>query len=556
MAEDLVEGSVAFIDEQVNLYVEGGEAFQSDVVVDFNARFRGQNDQLNEVKFQETLTATESKLRDPAKAVGKKATRILWKVNINKNDNFKTQTVVLDYKVTGKSLTGGVRMVSAPQEKIVIGAIGVTSLPRLTRIMQHEFAKSSGSGFVFDPTPLENHLKTLTVEQKRILFRKAIAVSKETEEQKKHRLIVFITLYPKNDLLMRADHGPSRVRPDATFSVYHCFDLEKGGVTLVCHTQFMLVHLANSLGAGKRDTFNWIKGNQGGKPPNQWLAKNNPKPPEWRLVTTKPVGSNDPDAFTHDGVPWSRVFDLAGQDIMEGNFIHGMVNTHGCWMLFRNYNWPEPIVPKLEISFRKILRKFPRPSQRSDWNRLYDALLADGFTTHPRPATGQDPHASAVMRKFLSFDRNYAYSWFFHEIVGIRYFSNDVKWQVIGGGIRAVNDRNNHHAATVTEDTFPDDQALKTTSKPPDAFPDETGTFAYYDVQHRRNEDNNPKFEAGDDLWKENALGFKTAAGFAPNFGGLTADQLKTRSWADVYFYKEDNLDITTLTARSYLEDP
>ena len=87
MAEDLVAESVAFIDEEVNLYVEAEDVFQPGVVVEFIGRFRGQNDVLNELKFQESLVAGESKLRDPAKAKGKKATRILWKVNINKNHN-------------------------------------------------------------------------------------------------------------------------------------------------------------------------------------------------------------------------------------------------------------------------------------------------------------------------------------------------------------------------------------------------------------------------------------------------------------------------------------
>ena len=393
MAEDLFAGGITFIDEDVFLYVEAEDFFAPAVTVNFEGTHRNAQGQFFTVKFTEQLTAQHSTLRNPKIAKGKKATRVPWKVNVNKNPNFKDTTVILKFTVLGKS-DSGANMVAPTQDNIVIGAVQVTQDSKLTRIMLHEFAKPSGTTFVFDPAPLTRYLSSLTPQQKRTLFKHSIA-------KPSGRLVVFITIYPKKDLRMTADYceaapSPRRcVRPNATFSVFHCFDPQKGGATLVCHTEHFLPILKNNLGLKRkdgtprkdpRDTWLWIHSRQDGKLPNDWLKKSNPRPIQHKIASELPQKRND-------GVIWSRIFTPRGRDIMMGNTMHGMINTIGCWMLFRNYNWPDPIIKELDRVYRRVFRP-----NMSNLLALKDALTPVGYDV--RNPTQQDSSSGG---KFLEF---------------------------------------------------------------------------------------------------------------------------------------------------------
>ena len=543
MAEDLFEGGVTFIGEEVNLYVEAEEFFAPDVTVTFTGTHPGASGPVT-LTFIEKLTARPSTLRDPANAKGKKATRILWKVNVNKNPNFKDTTVILKYTVSGKADTGS-NMAAVVQERIVIGGIKITTDPKLTRIMVHEFAKPDGNTFVFDPAPLEAYLNTLTPEQKRTLFKHAIS-------KPAGRLVVFITIYPKKEnLRMNADyceaHGAPRppVRPNATFSVFHCFDPAKGGVVFVCHTEHFLLNLRNSLGTVKkdgtkkadpRDTWIWVHSKQDGKTPNEWLKKSNPRPIQHKIATEFPQGRND-------GVLWSRVFTPKGQDIMMGNTMHGMINTVGCWMLFRNYNWPRPIHLQLDLIYRKLLRGSTAKNKEA---LIKDALATVGYDVRVKP----DSDTSNSMGKFSFFDQNFAYLWFFHEVVGVKYFSDRTTFF-----FRDVNEIAG--VETHRKDfrkTFPIKQAG---TAPTFGLPEE-GTFAYHDPVHRRRTDKG--FKPDNSLWRDNAMGFRASQGFIPQGkerSDLSAAEIESVSWADVYFYREDGVDVNKLTTLNYSEkDP
>ena len=638
MPEDLFAGGIAFIDEDVFLYVEADDFFAPDVLVNFQGTHQGSSSAPSTVAFSEKLTAQQSTLRDPKKAKGQKATRIPWKVNINKNPNFKDTTVILTFTVTGKSIAGPT-MVAGTQDKIVIGALRVTQDPKLTRIMVHEFAKPSGSSFVFDPAPLEAYLGSLTGEQKRTLFKHAIA-------KPQGRLIVFITIYPKKDLRMNADYCEQTkdgtrlprhcVRPNATFSVFHCFDPIKGGVTLVCHTEHFLLNLKNWLGTTKsdgtprvdpRDTWIEIHKKQNGKQPNDWLKKSNSNPIQYKIASEFPQEAKG--GRTNDGVIWNRLFTPKGRDIMTGNTLHGMINTVGCWMLFRNYNWPRSISDRLDLILRRDLRgrmsASSSPAARCKVGARiasnlaavgYDALSPLPIAASPAGASESHllvtittlvPHGfglgdcivisgvgvsgyngtfpvaavlsptqftfkiappslppsgggtcaslksrSTSINKFLNFDVNFAYVWFFHEIVGIKYFSDRHSFGDPSFGSRSINEKTaiDCHKDPF-EKTFPPDQVDQ---HPAFNLPEE-GTFAFHDSGQRKFVDHS--FQVNDSLWRDNALGFRTASGFIPH-GKEFADlpgQIDSLAWADVYLYREDDVDVNKLTTKNYSED-
>jgi hypothetical protein len=582
MPEDLFSSGVAFLGEDVFLYVEANDFFAPDVTVTFEGTHTLNSPrQPTTLTFTEKLTAQPSKLRDPKKAKGKKATRIPWKVNINKNTAFRGTTVLLKYKVSGKAASG-VNMLAVTQDHIVIGALRVTTDPKLTRIMVHEFAQASGNTFVFNPAPLETYLTSLTGQQKRTLYKHAIA-------KPEGRLVVFITLYPKKDLRMFADYCEADengmplprhcVRPNATFSVFHCFDPLKGGVTLVCHTEHFVLNLKNYLGPTKKvkhddgsvtveprtrpDTWVWMHSWKDGKRPNDWLAKNNPRPIQYKIASEFPQERND-------GVIWSRIFTPGGYDIMLGNTMHGAINTVGCWMLFRNYNWPESIAVELDRIFRNTMRAhmwkdMPKELRNKVFEKVRKELAEKGYNALKATQVDKDsPMISSSLGKFLGYDSNYAYIWFFHEIVGIKYFSATEEY---GGNF--VNDITSvdAHSSTVSTTFDTSKGGLPPAFNLPDeGFTDVQGRhipFAYHNWGQRKAKD--PSFVPENSLWRVNAMGFQTAQGFIPKnrrgrpeappeFTDLSAAEIDRFSWADLYLYREDAVNFDTLTTNNYSE--
>jgi len=292
--------------------------------------------------------------------------------------------------------------------------------------------------------------------------------------------------------------------------------------------------------------------------PNVYMQKSNEEPVLYKLGAHLP--KPDPDSGGsggHDGVIWSSAFRPDGKSIMPGNFIHGIVNTKGCWMLFRNYNWPKSVANGFDRVYHLWRRTDDRPPRGRERGpevfrgspttiRPLEAITDPNgqkydFNNHPAvPPAGQ----SSSFEKFIAFDKNFAHLWFYHEIVGIKYFSttffHTVKRYVKDRSVRFINDRNPH--GLIFENTFPLDDAKR---PPPFNLPEE-GTFAGYDPKDRSIEDKRT-FQPDDSLWRDNALGFRTSAGFVGTLGfekQVRPDVLQTKSWADLFFYKEDDVDL------------
>ena len=530
---------ITVVGDTVDLYVETDVTIQPGVEVDFQSvpvkSSQNQTTPPANISFTESLTAVPAPLRDPPNARGLLASRIKWKVNLKKDPVLEARTAVLVARVRGRSVETGRLVTASVRDLLFVRAIDVTTDTKLTRIMLHEFAKADGGSFVFDPKPAEDFLATLSVEQKKLLLKIA-------EANPRGRLAVFVTFYDsaRKGLRMFADNGGGQnaIRPNATFTVFHCRDVEQGGVTLVCHTEHFVVHMGNG------DTQNWILSRQGPKKQlaNDYMKKTNPEPLEYRLVAHLPAGADG-----HDGVIWSSPFRLDGKSIMPGNFIHGVINTLGCWMLFQNYNWPKSVASSFDRVYRLWRRlddKRPATFRGSPTVlRALEAVTDPGggkydFSNDPAvPPAGQ----SSSFQKFIALDKNFAHLWFYHEVVGIKYFSTTLthtaKRYVRDRNFKFINDRNTH--ALSFENTFP---LASAGVAPPFNLPEE-GSFAAYDPQDRQTETRG--FTPDDSLWRDNALGFRASAGFVPSFArSVTPGEVRAKSWADLFFYKEDDVDL------------
>ncbi len=521
----MADRMITVVGDTIDLYVESNEPIETAVEVQFQRVPVGpapkQGTSFINIQFKENLIAVPVPLREPNQAKGLFAARIKWKVNLNHDPSLEKDTAVLVAIVRGKSQTTGRTLVAQIRDLLFIQAIDITTDPKLTRIMLHEFARANQNTFIFNPQPLENFVHSLSVEQKKMLCNIA-------EQNPSGRLVVFVTFYDtsKKQLRMFADNGGGNhsIRPNATFSVFHCRDVDKGGITLVCHTEHFVVHFLNG------STRKWILGKEGPKKQfaNDYMQKTNPEPILYKLVAHLPA-----DAQGHDGVIWCSPFRTNGKSIMPGNFIHGIVNTLGCWMLFRNYNWPRSVA----IEFDKLYRFGRRPNIRFAPKKFVPELekISDSqsrrYDFHNPPDLPPQGFSSSG-RKYLRLDMNYAHLWFFHEIVGIKYFSSTISF--IGP---CINDRNTH--GFTFENTFPLAQA----GLAPAFNLLEEGSFAAYDPDDRRKQDK--KFRQDDSLWRDNALGFRTSEGFVPSFArAISPKELKTKSWADLFFYKEDDVDL------------
>ena len=521
---ELSPDGVVTLGEKLSLLVEADQFFDPDVTVTFRAFFTDAAGADQEISFTESLKAVNAQPRTPGSTL--KASRIDWVANLDKgkNKDAEGRSCTVIFTVTGAGQDGR-RQIAQSADKIIIRPILITTDPRLTRIMIHEFARPKAAPppgdddpFEFDPAPMQAFLDSLAPQQKKLLLNLKVA-------KPEGRLVAFITICKQKPLRMCADFGPGSgsAHPNATFSVFHCQGPEKD-VTLVCHTEHFLVNLTNPR------TNAWIHAPQKAKPAKEWLKKSNPAPPQFKL------GSMLPQEMC-DGVIWSRVFTAGGQDIMRGNTMHGIINTIGCWMLFRNYNWP---VDKA-VSFDRIYRKFLRIDNSGKTSKPELAKPENGYDSPGDPAQG----LSSSIAKFAAFDMNNAYLWFFHDVVGIKYMSR--KWRFAID--RKVNDFRTH--GKIFFNSFP---LSKIDQAPKFNLPDES-TFAYHDSVQRKRDD--PTFVPDDTLWRVNALGFKTSEGFLPQTAGIFADlrpaEVDRFTWADLYVYAEDDVDITRLS-RNYTE--
>jgi hypothetical protein len=216
---------------------------------------------------------------------------------------------------------------------------------------------------------------------------------------------------------------------NSSFSVFRCAGPKKD-VTLVCHTEHFLMNPYNT-----REVF---KGSNGNKKSPDWLSKSNDAPPRFMVQVGMPAFG---ESFNFYGAMWHQVLKGDGTNLMKGNFMHSMINTNGCWMLFRNWNYPVKMRERLStegiMSFR--------------WPGAWDGPLKGGTrgtVLHPDTLlqqvgyvslglndldTGKNDLLSSRM-KFFMYDRNFAATWFAHDVLGIRYW----------GGSDTLNDYRTH----------------------------------------------------------------------------------------------------------------
>jgi hypothetical protein len=350
--------------------------------------------------------------------------------------------------------------------------IVVTPNDQMHRIMRHEFS----NGTEFDPAPLHAYLNTLTEQQVRLLL--------SYPRQKylgRQRLVVFVTLDPANtNLPMCADECDSAatlINSNSHFAVFRC-DGAAQFVSLVCYTR----------------EFNLFRG----RPKLDPRDSANPTVYKVSAMNMSHVPSGEGDTI------WNRVSRVGsgdrgtaisgGDDTHAPNSLHGMINTQGCWMLFRNYNWYQPE----QAAFTQVYRDFRR-SRAGMTDALRARLTSLGYAE-------SDP--ALINQRFLALERNYAYTWFTRDIIGIDYFSTNP----------FVNDTNVDGANKLT--LFP---------SPPPA----TGFNSHsWGSRHKTER----SFQMTRSLWTENALGFRTAEDFA-HFAGRVTTKLESRSWADLYVF-------------------
>ncbi|MEA3154390.1 MAG: hypothetical protein QOK44_1979 [Betaproteobacteria bacterium] len=526
---------IVVVGEKLSLFVEAEQFFSPQVTVTFRAFFTDSSGADKELTFTESLVAANAPPRSSTSTL--KASRIAWVANLDKGKrkDAEARDCVVIFTVSGTNADGR-RVIAKSSDKIIIRPILITKDPKLTRIMVHEFSRiktpvdvNDIDPFQFDEAPLQAYIDALSVQQKKMLLNRKVSTPGG-------RLVVFLTVYRQKRLRMCADFGPGNgsAHPNATFSVFHCQGPGKD-VTLVCHTEHFLLNLFNG------PTNQWLHAPQKGKAAKDWLKKSNTAPPLFK------IGSMLPQTFC-DGVLWSRIFTASGQDIMRGNTMHGMINTIGCWMLFRNFNWP---VEKA-VQFDRLYRKTYRPGFRFGALEAALKLPENGYDAPDDPTDVR----SGSFNKFMAFDKNIAYLWFFHEVVGVKYFSE--LWRF--GHERFVHDFRTHGKI------FNNDFLLSRRDNAPRFnLPDE-GTFAFHDHIQRQEADaeaakkldpvarrNAKRFVPDNTLWRNNALGFKTAEGFLPVangiFGNLAPAQVDRFTWADLHVYAEDDVDITRVTS-------
>lgn len=356
-------------------------------------------------------------------------------------------------------------------QELVVRTIKLTRKPTLLRIMLHEFAKEVGGKPAFDPGVPEQFIDELTPQQRKLLFTAGTA--------EKPRLVVFVTFTPKvalgpdkkvrrrrhpmaadacrhrdpfegvdindtkkvPDLAKAKDITAARRRADlmwsnSSFSVFRCAGPKKD-VTLVCHTEHFLMNPYNT-----REVF---KGSHNGAKSPDWLSKSNATPPRFMVQVGMPAFG---ESFNFYGAMWQQVLRGDGTNLMKGNFLHSMINTNGCWMLFRNYNFPVKFRETLSIEGIMALRWPPAwdgaGGTRGTVPKWADLLKSLGYDA--KSGDDLDDQTVGSELKAPLFDRNFAAVWFAHDILGIRYW----------GGHSSLNDYRTHGLGTDAElKTFP-----------------------------------------------------------------------------------------------------
>ena len=318
----------ASVGERVFIHLEHDDEIEADVELAFVYNvYDADSGAL--IKFGDT--PDEILEAQPAKPKSHSLKKLAWRVQwIVKDAGFQPPfDVQFIIKVRTQS---GKTVVLCPSDRLYIPRITITKHPALLRIMQTEFSRREGNRWVFDPEPVQTFIDKLTVEQRRVLHDTPVKVPDDPSEPF-GRLVCFMTLYKNKGLLMGANIGMRReARPNAYFTVFHCMGPGRP-VTLICHTEHLLINFEQDQPTDATRQF-FLAREQAGQ-----LKRNNPRPGRFKIGCWVPSTADGKDA--DDGVVFLTIHDAKGTHIMPANALHGLVNTAGCWMLFRNYNWPK-----------------------------------------------------------------------------------------------------------------------------------------------------------------------------------------------------------------------
>lgn len=498
---------VAFRGEDIHLGFTAGEYFLGDITLVFSVYEVNDDGTTGPLKysFEEPVTATKVEHET------NKVSAVEWNVNLRQTDlNHGTYRVLV--KAIGDSESGQ-QIVCSLSNSVLVTEIVITDDPALRLIMAHEFVIDGGNQinydtgksepvFHFDDAPLRHLIRELTPQQKHLLATYPL-------NGREGRLVVFATFQPgiPHPRYMYADfdeNWPTCVYANANLAVFAC--RPKKPPMLVSYTRNTLINTRNE------HTTTLFQNNYENKPPAEWLRPTNSNPPRFSVGSFCTTGT--------DGVIWSRLFKPSREDAMPHNTIHGMINTRGCWMLFRNYNWPLPDKER-ERMLAIYLRCYLQDKKEDRTRRFLGTYRLD---------------------KFKFFDVNFAYNFFCRWVVGVKFFSSDAEYFASANMYKT-------HGFTREESIPPRDGYV------PNEFltTDEVNPgYLYYDVKYRSLAMSDGLSESifipGDDLWVKNRLGFQTAKGFLPEGGWknpLTEQDVKDRTWSDWFFFKPDNISLT-----------
>jgi hypothetical protein len=230
---------------------------------------------------------------------------------------------------------------------------------------------------------------------------------------------------------------------------------------------------------------------------------------------------------------------------MSHNFIHGEVNTKGCWGIFRNFNWNEDVAEDFEKLYVKLYRR------QMSKNGVRDKLDELGYSTK----TGEYTDTKEIccsLDKFFFYDRNHAYSWFCRDILGIKFFSTHSYYA--HPYFNRFRDCSQHghtymieHNLTCEKNadgTLEHNLLLREDSGNTNvekSFIDsraDDGKYVYHHLRNRTSKDS--YFKPGKDLIVNNQFGFKAFEEFINANCSLSKDNIKKQTWADLFFYKSD----------------
>ena len=284
-------------------------------------------------------------------------TRFDWRVNIDGDDS---SDLLHHFEVSiilnGSNPSGGFCDVHLMNKFYIFGykepivcdfQPNANRMDVLPEIMTNEYYRVESGRYVFDQTELEQYLNTLSTEQKRLLS------SYIVDEYQGNRLVTFITISSaKPHKKMHADFFGAMENPpyavtlskgvysNATFATFHCRGLGTRP-QLVYLTEHFWVAFRNKytryqIQNGNQWTDNYC---QSSVDCDDWAAKSNPHPPRYLMgVAVKKGGAS--------ATLWYKIYDSQGRNILaDANGIHGTVNTKGCWLFLKNYNWPRIPVP-------------------------------------------------------------------------------------------------------------------------------------------------------------------------------------------------------------------